>query len=629
MLSMKRLTHNLTALLVAFIFAFPSFAKQVSPLVQPSFWWSGMHNPSLQLLIHGSGVGKSDVKLTAPNVTIDSIVRPANDNYLLLYLNTAKAQHGTFDIVLSQGKHVQRVPFQLRKRDQREENSFTSADVLYLLMPDRFANGNKANDVVKGMLETSSSQAPDARHGGDLAGMRQHLDYLQQLGVTAIWPTPLLVNDMPSGSYHGYAITDYYTIDPRFGTNDDYRTFVADAHQHGLKVVQDMVFNHCGSHNYLFTDMPDTTWFNHGKHYEQTSYKIAAVTDTYASKSDIENAQDGWFVESMPDLNQRNPHVMRYLIQNSIFWIEYAHIDGIRQDTYPYADRQAMAQWCKEVDEAYPGFNIVGETWINNNVGVSSWQKGSPMVRSKADDSALPTVMDFPLMGRLAQAVDEETNEWDRGLAALYDYLSQDAAYADPMHLLTFLDNHDTPRFSQNAGQASNFRRYRQALALLLTLRGIPQLYYGDELAMWGDKSKGDGALRKNFPGGFEGDSINAFTGKGLTPLMSNTLSFTRRMLNWRKNCQVVQRGDFHHFTVKDGIYVYSRNYQGHVVTVFVNGTDKPASVSLSRYAEVLPCEEATDVVSGRLIRLANCLQMDVRGIMVLDFDKQKNDDAR
>lgn len=597
-------------------------AAKPQPLqVQPSFWWSGMHNSSLQILLHGNGVGSSQVSLSTASVSIDSIVRPANPNYLLLYVNTSQAQPGTFQIQLKNGRQTQRVNYELKQRAQRKVDSFTSADVIYLLMPDRFANGNTTNDVVRGLLEQTSSQAPDARHGGDLAGMRQHLDYLKDLGVTAIWPTPLLINDMPSHSYHGYAITDFYRIDPRYGSNEEYRDFVADAHSHGLKVVQDMVFNHCGSRNFLFTDLPDSTWFNCGSRYEQTSYKISAATDPHASRLDADNAQDGWFVESMPDFNQRNPHVLRYLIQNSIFWIEYAGIDGIRQDTYPYADRCAMAEWCKEVDAQYPGFNIVGETWLNNNVGVSLWQRHSPLVKNAADDSQLPTVMDFPLMNRMAQVVDEVTDEWDHGLARIYDYLSQDAVYADPMHLLTFLDNHDTPRFAQTRTQAYSPYRYRQALTLLLTLRGIPQVYYGDELAMWADKSKGDGALRQNFPGGFPGDSINAFTGDHLTPLMNGTLDFARRMLNWRKGNVAVQHGTFHHFAVKDGVYVYSREYQGHTVTVLLNGTDAPASVDVSRYAEVLPASTATDIVSDRRISLDGCLQMGVRGVMVLDFD--------
>ena len=617
---MKVLYSILTSIL--FCLSLTVAAAKPQPLqVQPAFWWSGMHNPTLQILLHGQGVGSSQVSLSTTTVSIDSIVRPANPNYLLLYVNTSQAQPGTFQIQLKNGKQTQRVKYELKQHMPRKVDTFTSADVLYLLMPDRFANGNASNDVVRGLLEQTSSQAPDARHGGDLAGMRQHLDYFKTLGVTAIWPTPLLINDMPSHSYHGYAITDFYRIDPRYGSNEEYRDFVADAHSHGLKVVQDMVFNHCGSRNFLFTDLPDSTWFNCGSRYEQTSYKISAATDPHASRLDAANAQDGWFVESMPDFNQRNPHVMRYLIQNSIFWIEYAGIDGIRQDTYPYADRHAMAEWCKEIDAQYPGFNIVGETWLNNNVGVSLWQRHSPLVRNTADDSQLPTVMDFPLMNRMAQAVDEETDEWDHGLARIYDYLSQDAIYADPMHLLTFLDNHDTPRFAQTHNQAYTPHRYRQALTMLLTLRGIPQVYYGDELGMWADKSKGDGALRQNFPGGFPGDSINAFTGTHLTPLMSSTLDFARRMLNWRKGNEAVQHGTFRHFAVKDGVYVYSREYQGHTVTALLNGTDAPASVDASRYAEVLPAPTATDIVSGRRITLDGCLQMDVRGVMVLDFD--------
>lgn len=616
---MKRIYNFLFALLMPLcLFA----AKEQAPLVQPQYWWAGMHNPTLQVLIHGQGVGQCDVSITSAAVDVDSIVRPQNSNYLLLYLNTARAKAEKFDIVLKKGRSTQRIPYELREREARKVNSFSQADVIYLLMPDRFANGDTRNDVVKGLLEHTSSQAPFARHGGDLAGMCQHLDYLQQLGVTAVWPTPLLINDMPEQSYHGYAITDYYRIDPRYGTNEDYRDFVTEAHERGLKVVQDMVFNHCGSRNFLFTDLPDSTWFNNRSEYMQTSYKIAAVTDAHASDEDAVNATDGWFTQAMPDLNQRNPHVLRYLIQNSLFWIEYAGIDGIRQDTYPYADRRAMAQWCKEVEAEYPGFNIVGETWINNNVGVSSWQRHSPVVKQVDDDSQLPTVMDFPLMYRIAQAVDETTNEWDRGLAVVYDYLSQDVVYADPTHLLTFLDNHDTPRFAATREQAYRPARYCQALTLLLTLRGIPQVYYGDELAMWADKSKGDGELRQNFPGGFAGDSINAFTGKNLTPLMQHTLSLARRLLNWRKTSLAVQQGTFRHFTIKDGVYVYTRSYQGHTVTVMLNGTDAPATVDLARYAEALPRSQAKEVISGRTIQLnTGCLQLDVRGTLVLDFE--------
>lgn len=591
------------------------------PVVQPAFWWAGLQRPSLQVLIYAPGAGRSEVALEgATGIGVDSICRPANDHYLLLYLHVADAAPQRFYINLRQGRRLQRIPYDLRERsNQTRAQGFGPADVVYLLMPDRFANGDPSNDVVSGLREQASSQAPDARHGGDLAGMAAALPYLKDLGVTTIWPTPLLINDMPATSYHGYAITDYYQIDPRYGSNEDYCHFVRSAHEQGLKVVQDMVFNHCGSANFLYADRPDSTWFNYDSHYVQTNYKILAVNDPHAAPSDRRNAQDGWFVESMPDFNQRNPHVLNYLIQNSIWWVEYAGIDGIRQDTYPYIDREASARWCSELLREYPHFNIVGETWLSNNVGVSFWQRNSPVAPGVVN-SQLPTVMDFPLFDLFNSALDEETDDWNHGLSRLYNYLSQDAVYADPSHLLTFLSNHDTDRFARNATQAANTARYRQALTLLLTLRGIPQLYYGDELAMWGNKSKGDGALRTNFPGGFPGDSINAFEGRNLTPLMQQTLSLTRRLLNWRKGNEAVTSGELVQYAVNGGVYVYARRMGGHTVTVLLNGTDRPACVDLARYADVLPAETAIDVLTGREVQLQGSLQLDVRGALILDF---------
>ena len=588
--------------------------------VQPAFWWSGMHDPHLQIMLHGSGVGRCEVSLSTDAVAIDSVVRPDNANYLLLYVNTAQAEAGAFDIVLRDGKKTRRIAYTLRPRDSKTRaQGFDASDVVYLLMPDRFVNGDRSNDVVKGLKEATSSQEPDARHGGDLAGMTAALDYLADLGVTAIWPTPLLINDMPSTSYHGYAITDYYEVDPRFGGNEAYCRFVDEAHKRGLKVIQDMVFNHCGSDNFLFADRPADDWFNCGSRYVQTSYRISALSDPYAATADCNNATDGWFVEVMPDLNQRNPHVMKYLTQNSIWWIEYAGIDGIRQDTYPYADRRAMAEWNKAVRAEYPHFNIVGETWLGHNVGVSQWQKGSKLA-AEGDDSELPTVMDFPLMGLLGSQLDEETNDWDRGLARIYEYLSQDAVYADPTHLLTFLDNHDTDRFARNAEQAAIKHRYRQALTLLLTLRGIPQLYYGDELAMAGNKSRGDGLLRQDFPLN-PATAKPALEGEKLTATARATYDFTRRLLRWRKGNKTVTEGRFKHYAIQHGCYVYARQDGGKTVTVIMNGTDHPVCLPLKRYAEVLPSTMATDVITGRTVKLdGDCLQLGVRDILILEF---------
>ena len=447
--------------------------------------------------------------------------------------------------------------------------------------------------------------------------MDEHLDYLADLGVTAIWHTPVLENDMPSCSYHGYAITDYYRIDPRMGTNEEYRQFVRNAHAHGIKVIKDIVFNHCGSKNFLFTDRPSVDWFSNGGEFLQTSFRTGAVSDVHASLHDRKLTVNGWFVDSMPDFNQRNRHVMTYLIQTSVWWIEYAGIDGIRQDTYPYNDASGMVRWCNTLEREYPGFNIVGETWVNHNVGVSYWQKDSPV--AAPFNSHLPTVMDFPLMTLLNIVVDEQTDEWN-GLGRIYEYISQDAVFADPLHLFTFLDNHDTDRFQKDAPMAKNIDRYRQALTLLLTLRGIPQIYCGTEIGMYGNKSKGDGPLRKNFPGGWASDKRSAFVHEGRSRLQQAYFDFTRRLLRWRKSCPTVAYGSLTHFLIRNGVYVYSRQLAAKTVTVVMNGTDRSVSVATNLYAEVLPEHEAYEVFSDTRVTIGDSITLEKRGIRIFEF---------
>ena len=584
--------------------------------VHPLNWWAGMKNSTLQILLHGKGIASESVSLAdAEGITLKETVKTENPNYVILYVETKGAPAQTFQIKV--GKT--RIPYELKAREARNRQTWDAADVVYLLMPDRFANGNTKNDDVKGLLEAQSNpNEPLARHGGDLAGMEAHLDYLAELGITAIWPTPTLVNDMPVESYHGYAITNYYETDPRFGTNEEYRHFVDAAHGKGLKVIQDIVFNHCGSQNFLFTDMPQSDWFNFGGKYVQTSYKTGAVGDVHASAYNRQRTVDGWFVKAMPDLNQRNRLVRDYLIQASLWWIEWAGLDGVRQDTYPYNDFDGMVEWCNRVELEYPGLNIVGEAWINNNVGVAYWQKDSRLAAPR--NSQLRTVMDFPLMALLNYVVDQETDEWDYGLAKLYDYISQDVVYADVNHLLTFLDNHDTDRFQKNEEMAQDTTRYKQALTLLLTLRGIPQLYYGDEVGMAANKSKGDGVLRQNFPGGWPGDTNNAFTKEGRTALQNWYFNFTSNLLQWRKTAPAVHFGRLTHFCIQNGVYAYARQLGDKTVMVFVNGTNKPTTIDLTPYAEVLPRREAQDVLSHRNVKLDKELTMEKRGVLVLDF---------
>lgn len=587
--------------------------------VHPLNWWSGMTDSRLQILLHGENIGQCSVSLAeSQGIELLSTQRVENPNYLFVYVDLKAAQPQTFQIELTQpGASAPsiRQPYQLLARDGHKPDPFGPQDVLYLLMPDRFINANASLDSVPGLIEPTvkrfdekSNPHDGGRHGGDLAGIASALDYLQQLGITALWPTPVQIND-GRGSYHGYAITDYYQIDPRLGTNEEYKALVDNCHRHGIKMVMDLVFNHCGVGNFLFRDLPQKDWFNNDSEFVQSAYRTGSVSDIYASRYDRHLTTDGWFVASMPDFNQRNPLVKDYLIQTSVWWIEYAGIDGIRQDTYPYADREMMAEWNLRLEREYPGFNVVGETWINHPVGVAYWQKDSKI----ADfNSQLKTVMDFPLMNLLNTVLDEESNDWGAGLARLYDYLSGDIVYADPHYLLTFLDNHDTDRFAPNEEKAS-LVRYKQALALLLTLRGIPQLYYGDEIGEYGNKSVSDGLLRQDFP-------VSALKRKGRSKVQNQYFDYASRLLNWRKGCKALHLGKTTHFAVNHGCYVYSRHLDEQRVTVFVNGTDKKVNLELDRYSEVLPASRAIEIISGKGMDISQTLTLKPRQVLILEF---------
>ena len=491
--------------------------------IDPTDWYVGMKDATLQLMVYGPNIREANVTTDYPGVAIDSLIRLDSPNYLLVYLNLKDAQAGEMTLNFKVGKQQKKVKYMLKNREMAGERrmGFTNADVLYMLMPDRFANGNPNNNAYKTMRDkTIDRQAPSLRHGGDLEGIRQHLDYFTELGVTALWFTPVLENDSPSdgksSSYHGYATTDYYRVDPRFGTNADYRRLADEAHSKGLKIVMDMIFNHCGYFHPWVADMPSKDWFNtsewlspenqtaeHQKNigtmdgvakvndkYLQTSYKLTPVIDPYASKVDLHETVDGWFVPSMPDLNQRNTHVIRYLIQNSEWWIETVGIDGIRMDTYPYADRDAMAHWMKVLGEEYPNFNTVGETWVTEPAYTAAWQKDSKLSEK---NSYLPTVMDFAFFDRINQAKNEDTDEWWNGMNRIYNVLCYDYLYPNPKSVMAFVENHDTDRF---LGEGKDSVALKQALALLLTINRIPQLYYGTEVMMNGTKTVTDGYVR-------------------------------------------------------------------------------------------------------------------------------------
>ena len=632
------------SIFVLFLMALCMEAQVKISRIDPTDWYVGMKNPQLQLMVYGKNIRDVKSVTTAyPGVVVDSLVRLDSPNYLLVYINLKDAKAGEVTLNFD-GKKVR---YQLKDRAMAgvDRYGFSNADVLYMLMPDRFANGSVKNDQLKGMNTYRVDRSePSLRHGGDLEGIRQHLDYFNQLGVTALWLTPVLENNSPDNNkystYHGYATTDYYKVDPRFGTNDEYRKLVAEAHQHGLKVVMDMIFNHCGFEHPWVSDMPSKDWFNTPEwleetknvgrdattgqpngtpaandKYLQTSYKLTPVLDPYASKVDFHETVDGWFVPFMPDLNQRNPHVIRYLIQNSEWWIESVGIDGIRMDTYPYADRDAMALWMKTLDEEYPNYNTVGETWVTEPAYTAAWQKDS---RLTDRNSYLKTVMDFSFFDKLNQAKSEETDDWWKGFNRIYNSLCYDYLYANPSSVLAFVENHDTDRF---LGNGKDSTALKQAYALLLTIKRTPQLYYGTEVLMNGTKEVTDGNVRKDFPGGFPGDVHNCFSAAGRTKAENAMFDWTSRLLHWRQGNDVITKGKQIQFIPWKGVYVIARQYAGKTVMTILNGKRSDNQVEVSRYAEVIGSHTtAKDVITGEAIDLTRNFNLSQRQALVIEF---------
>lgn len=601
--------------------------------IDPANWFVGMKNTSLQLMVYGENIRQAYVTTDYDGVKIDSIVRLDSPNYLLVYLNLEGVRPREMTLNFKNGKAVKKVKYELKAREKRgeERTGFTNADVLYMLIPDRFADGNPDNNDIKGMnpYKTDRSQ-PNQRHGGDLEGIRRHLDYFKELGVTALWFTPVLENNSPGGSYHGYATTDYYRVDPRFGTNDEYRRLTDEAHAKGLKIVMDMIFNHCGFEHPWINDMPSKDWLNTpewlydrkdktkakvNRKYMQTTYKLTPTVDPYASAIDLKETVDGWFVPSMPDLNQRNPHVIRYLIQNSIWWIETVGIDGIRMDTYPYADADAMALWMKTIDKEYPNFNVVGETWVSDPPYTAAWQKDSKISQR---NSYLKTVMDFSFHAKINQAKYENTDGSGNGMNRIYENFVYDYLYPDPSSVMAFVENHDTDRF---LGNGRDTAALKQAMAILLTVKRIPQLYYGTEILMNGTKEKTDGYVRKDFPGGFPGDDHNAFTAGGRTPEENAMFTWLSRLLHWRQGNDVITKGSQTQFIPYNGVYVIARQYDGKNVMTVVNGTGKTTVFAVKRYAEVIGHNtEAKDVLTDRTVSLTDDTQLEPRKVMILEF---------
>lgn len=595
-------------------------AETIDFRVEPPSWWVGMQNPSLQLLVYGKDISKTTLTMDYPGVSLIKKTSVENPNYLFLDLEIApEAKPGSFNLVFTDGrKTVFEYKYVLneRKSGSASRKGFGAEDVIYLLMPDRFSNGNPSNDNITGMLEVADRANPSGRHGGDIEGIRQHLDYIKDLGMTALWLNPVLENNNPAFSYHGYAITNFYKVDSRLGTNADYVALVDEAHQKGLKVIKDMIFNHCGINHWFIKDLPMKNWVHQFPEFTRSNFRAEALTDPYASEYDKNKLLEGWFDTNMPDFDQRNTFVTEYLIQNSIWWIEYAGLDGIRLDTQPYPYREMVAEWGKRVFEEYPNFNIVGEAWLNREGMNAYYQKDA--VVGDGYNSNIPSITDFSMYGATSRAFTEPEG-WSEGMARLYYVLAQDFLWADPFKNLIFLDNHDLNRFFNTVG--NDMDAMKMAVALLLTTRGIPQIYYGTELLMDGQEHKGHGEIRKDFPGGWAGDTLNAFTREGRSEAQNELFGTMQRLLKFRANSPAITTGKLLQFIPDDGLYVYFRHSEDQTVMVLLNNSRNVKNPDLKRFSEVISgFRSATDIMTQKPIDLSKGIQCEPRSAMILEL---------
>ena len=587
--------------------------------VEPSFWWVGFKNPDLQLLVHGDQISTTKPVINYPGVVLESVISVESSNYLFLNLKiAANTLPGKFTIqFMLNGKAALSYNYELKAREAGSSGriGFNSSDVLYLIMPDRFANGDPSNDSKPEMADKLNREEQYGRHGGDIKGMLDHLDYVADQGYSALWLNPVLENDMPRASYHGYATTDFYRVDRRYGSNEDYRELALAAKKKGIKMIMDMIFNHCGTGHWWMNDLPCHDWLNADAK-TITNHRKSVQQDPYGSQTDKDEFHNGWFVPSMPDLNQKNPLMARYLIQNSIWWIEYVGLSGIRMDTYPYPDPQMMAEWTREVMIEYPDFNIVGEEWNTNQVQVAYWQRGK--VNPDGYRSYMPSLMDFPLQDGIVKAFSEKEG-WSEGINRLYDVLALDFIYPDPRNLVVFADNHDTERFFTAIRE--DFSKYKMAMAYLMTIRGIPQIYYGSDILMTGRKSDGDGNLRKDFPGGWAGDKVNGFTGEGLTAQQKEAQQYLKKLITWRKGKEVIHTGKMLHYLPKQGVYAFFRFNEKENIMVILNNNDGEKPFNIDHYREGLKgASKGYEVISGKTIDDLSALKIPAHTAMIMEL---------
>lgn len=611
--------HRLAAALLILAIVTPIFAGPIDR-VEPPFWWQGFEHKELQIMIHGHGTADFEASVDYPGVTLNRVEHVESRNYLFLYLDIdTTAEPGTFDIVLKKNGHRIAHEYELKEKNPNPAHTkgFSTADTIYLITPDRFANGDPSNDSVTGLDDKLNRDNDYGRHGGDIAGIRNSLDYIGNMGFTAIWLNPILENAMPEASYHGYATTDYYKVDPRFGSNDEYRELVATAKTKGLGVIMDMITNHSGVEHWWMHDVPSRDWFNFYEDYNQTNSAKATIRDPYASEYDRKLYFDGWYVPAMPDLNQRNPLLADYLIQNAIWWVEYLGLTGIRLDTYSFSDVDFLSEWARRIMLEFPNFNITGEETVNSAALLAYWQRGK-----RNDDgyvSWTPSMLDFPIFNAMNESLTKEVPWWDSPWKRAYETLADDYEYPDPMNLVIFPDNHDQSRIYTKVGE--DYDLFRMAMAYYLTMRGIPQIYYGTEVLMSHPKDDGNhGEIRAEFPGGWSDHTKNAMTGRGLSDKERLAQEFVRSLLNWRKNKAVIHTGKLMQFTPISYVYAYFRYDDAETVMVVFNRGKESAPLDMERFDERLgDSKYAEDVLTGKRFNIQSAINLEPMSVMILE----------
>ena len=622
-------------LFLIIIFNFHFYGQDFLFHVEPLNWWVDMNSPKFEILVHGDKVGECDVNISDERIKLIKTINLENSNYIVLGIQILERSKAfSFDIEFSkEGKLFEKYNYQLLKKSKRiiAKDTYNSSDVIYLITPDRFSNGDKKNDIVSSLREKKiNRRKPSSRHGGDINGIINHLDYISDMGFTAIWSTPMLENNMKNLSYHGYAITDLYKIDPRMGTNELYKELSLKAKEKGIKLIKDVVLNHIGSSHWWMEDLPSEDWLNYPNNLKFTTHTRESLHDPYAIKEDVRNFTDGWFTESMPDLNQRNPILARYLIQNSLWWIEYAQLSGFRVDTYSYSDREFLNFWNNTIQNEYPGFNIVGEEWTTDKSIIGMWQK--PINEKKLNSSIInqkfpsnvPSLMDFPLNEAILKSLQPKTQKWDHKLSILYRNMAQDYLYPNPKNMVVFLDNHDMSRVYYQLNHDLDY--WKMAHSFLLTTRGIPQIYYGTEVLISDSSKPGDhGVLREDFPGGWDHDKKNAFTGL-LTDKQIEAKAFLKNLLNWRKTCSAIHSGGLKHFapSFENELYSILRYDKRSIVLLVMNNDSKKKKIIPNNYFKEfnskLSNKLAVDIVNGKNLNINNSISINSKSFLLLEL---------